>query len=904
MFSRTCAALVATVALTLPAIAQSLEYEKYQLENGMTVILHQDRSLPLAAVNLWYRVGSKDEPRGRSGFAHLFEHLMFMGTERVPDNKFDVIMESGGGSNNATTSYDRTNYFESGPSSLLPALLWLEADRLEDLGRMMTQEKLDLQRDVVRNERRQSYENAPYGKSYLMATQLMFPPGHPYHIPTIGTHEDLEAATVNDVKDFFASFYVPSNVSLCVAGDFDPAEIKPVIESLFGDLPAGAATAGSTAPPAKLDRVVRLTTLDKVQLPLISLWYHAPAVYTDGNAEIDLAAQVLADGKSSRLFKRLVMEEQLAANVEAYQDSNLLGSILVLNVYAIPGVDLDLVESIIDEELARLASDGPEPDELERFKSSRELSMLGSMQEVLSRADSLNAYQFYFGEPDSFKRDLDRYRSATPASVRTWASKVLTSDARLIARVLPETPEREASARDSQPASSGTAAWAPPEPASFMLANGVKVLHFHKPAIPMVAMTALFAPGAAIDDPQRPGLVTLATDMLDEGAGDLDALEFTDAVTSLGATFDASASVESAQVSMTVIKRNLDKAASLFADSIIRPSMEEDDWSRVQSLHLENLRQQDDNPQVVAARVGNRALFGDESPYGRPLSGTRASVEPMTLADVADKARQVYRPEHATILIAGDLTADEARVLLEREFGSWTAPDASPLAASDSVSALASHDRIRVYVVDRPGAVQTIVRFVMPSSRYDSPNRAADVLINTLFGGSFTSRLNQNLRERNGFTYGARSSFAPSRTAGAFVAGAAIRADATGPAIAEFLKEFQALRSGTISAEELTKSRETARKDTVDGFQGLGGILASAVRPLAVRAPYETLAADLASLGSLTLDDLNEAAIQAVTLDRGVLVLVGDKALIAEQLKGLPLPAPVEVDAYGSQNRP
>lgn len=903
MFLRTCASLVATAALALPSFAQSLAYEKYQLDNGMTVILHQDRSLPLAAVNLWYRVGSKDEPKGRSGFAHLFEHLMFMGTERVPDNKFDLIMESGGGSNNATTSYDRTNYFQSGPSSLLPTLLWLEADRLEDLGRMMSQEKLDLQRDVVRNERRQSYENAPYGKSYLMATQLMFPSGHPYHIPTIGTHEDLESATVNDVKDFFASFYVPSNVSLSVAGDFDPAEIKPVIESLFGDLSAGAATAGSTAPPTTLDRVVRLTSLDKVQLPLVSYWYHAPAIYTDGNAEIDLAAQILADGKSSRLFKRLVMDEQVAADVEAYQDSNLLGSILVINVYAIPGVDLNAVESIIDEELTRLASEGPASEELERFKASRELSMLGSMQDVLSRADSLNAYQFYFGEPDSFKRDLDRYRGATPSSVRTWAEKVLTPDARLIARVLPESPERDATSRDTQPTADANTIWAPPTPTPFTLSSGIKVLHFHKPTIPMVAMTALFSPGAAIDDPSRPGLVTLAADMLDEGAGDLDALQFGDAITSLGATFDASAGVESAQVSMTVIKRNLDKAASLFADTLIRPALEEDDWARVRSLHLENLRQQDDNPQVVAARVANRALFGDTSPYGRPLSGTRASVEPMTLAQVTDKARQIFRPEHATILIAGAISTDEARTLLEREFGAWAAPAAQPL-DSTPADPSESHAELRVYIVDRPGAVQTVVRFVMPAPRYDSPNRAANSLINTLFGGSFTSRLNQNLRERNGFTYGARSSFIPSRTTGAFVAGAAIRADATGPAVAEFLKEFQALRSGTISAEELLKSRETARNDTVEGFQGLSGILASAVRPLAVGASYDTIASDLASLDSLTTDALNQAATAAVTLDRGVLVLVGDKGLLLEHLKGLPLPAPILVDVHGSQNRP
>lgn len=894
----------AALALVAPlSRAQSLPYERYTLDNGLTVILHQDRTLPVAAVNIWYRVGSKDEAPGRSGFAHLFEHLMFMGTERVPGNEFDVIMESGGGSNNATTAYDRTNYFESGPSSLLPTLLWLEADRLEDLGRTMSKEKLDLQRDVVRNERRQSYENAPYGKAYLMATELMFPPGHPYRIPTIGSHADLEAATVNDVKDFFATYYVPSNMTLCVAGDFDPGAIKPLIEDLFGDLPSGSPPTPAPVPPASLTREIRLTTLDKVQLPMVSHWYHAPPIYTEGNAEIDLLAQVLAEGKSSRLYKRLVMQDQLAADVEAFQDSNLLGSILMINVYAIPGVDLARVEAAIDEELTRLASEGPTPDELEQFKSARELAMLSSMQDVLSRADSLNAYQFYFGEPDGFARDLNRYRSATAGSVLQWASRVLNPDARLITRVLPESPERGQVARDARPASAAPATWAPPTPATFTLSNGLRVMHFPKHDIPLVAMSVLLAPGSPIDDPDAPGLAALAAEMLDEGSGDLDALAFNDRVTSIGATLSITSDAESAQVAMTVIERNLAKGVSLLAAAVTRPAMEQDDWDRVKSLHMENLRQQDDNPTIVAARVSNRLLFGDASPLGRPVSGTRRSVEPLTLNDAKDRAARIFRPEQATILIAGDVSEAQARSMLEEHFGSWSVPNASTLAAA-SDSQGTQHQQLRVAIVDRPGAVQTVVRFAMPAPAYADSGRAARSLLNTLFGGSFTSRLNQNLREKNGYTYGARSSFTLARTQGAFVASSSIRADVTGPAIAEFLKEFDSLRSGTITPGELTKSRETVRNDIVEGFQGLPGILAAASRPIAVGEGYTTLASDLASLGRITTEELNALAASSVTLEQGVLVLVGDKAVILEQIRDLPLPAPVEYDAFGEPIKP
>lgn len=903
MQTRSWPALVALAIAPVTACAQSLKYEKYTLDNGMTVILHEDHSLPVAAVNIWYRVGSKDEPVGRSGFAHLFEHLMFMGTERVPENQFDVIMESGGGSNNATTSYDRTNYFESGPSSLLPTLLWLEADRLEDLGRTMTREKLDLQRDVVRNERRQSYENAPYGQSYLMATQLFFPPGHPYHIPTIGTHADLEAATVNDVKDFFATFYVPSNLTLCVAGDFDPAAIKPLIQDLFGDLPSGAVAPAREVPPVRLDREVRLTTLDKVQLPMVSHWYHTPPIYGEGNAEVDLLTQVLGDGKSSRLYKRLVMDEQLAAEVEVYQDSNLLGSILMLSVYAMPDADLARVEEVIDEELARVAAEGPSSEELERYKASRELAMLGSMQDVLSRADLLNAYEFYFGEPDSFKRDLDRYRNATPEGVRRWASEVLTPDRRLVIRVLPEAPERDEVSRDARPELAASSDWTPPAPEKVTLSNGIDVLVFSKPAVPMVSMTVLFTPQTPLDDASSPGLGTLAADMLDEGAGEYDALAFGEAVTSIGATFDASTGVETAQVSMTVIKRNLAKGADLLADALTRPHMDQEDWDRVKALHLENLRQQDDNPQVVAARVANRLLFGDASPYGRPIAGTQKSVGSLTLEDVKRKAGQVFRPGHATVLVAGDITAAEARELLEPRLGAWSGSEGEELRAWPASASVAG-ESLRVYVVDRPGAVQTVVRFAMPAPAFSSPERARLSLINTLFGGSFTSRLNQNLREKNGYTYGARSSYALSRETGMFVASSAVRADVTGAAVGEFLKEFEHLRAGSISPEELTKSRATVRNDMVEGFQTLEGIVGAAIRPLAAGASYDVLAEDLRAIDTLSAADLNALARGAAPLERGVLVLVGDKGLITAQLKEKGLPEAVEVDIQGEPVKP
>ncbi|MFT3685037.1 MAG: pitrilysin family protein [Phycisphaerales bacterium] len=465
---------VATPSAAAPAPSRdtvSIPCESYTLPNGMRVTLMEDHTLPRASINIWYRVGARNEPPGRSGFAHLFEHLMFMGTKRVPGGDFDNLMEGGGGSNNASTSLDRTNYFSSGPSSLLPTLLWLDADRLEDMGLMMSKEKLDKQRDVVRNELRQSVENAPYARAYEASYQLMYPVGHPYHNGVIGTHADLESAQVDDVKNFFASYYTPGNGSLIVAGDFDARTIKPLVEKLFGSIPVGN-TAPQTKPPMpKLDRVLRTTHLDKVQLPSVSFAFHSPGQFAEGDAELELLGQVLGDGNSSRLYQRLVVKEGLAAEVSAGQDSAALSSIFRVTVMTKPDADLAQVEKIIAEEITKLIAEGPTAAELDQRKTQIEVAKLTRLQSIEAKADALNEYLYYFGfnagnkdfnPADGLKRDLDRYRNATAESCKAWAKKTLTLDACLIGQVLPEEPQRAESPRDIRPIDAPTGAFVPP----------------------------------------------------------------------------------------------------------------------------------------------------------------------------------------------------------------------------------------------------------------------------------------------------------------------------------------------------------------------------------------------------------------------------------------------------------
>ncbi len=881
------------------ARGQDVRYEKYKLDNGMTVILHEDHGLPVAAINFWYHVGSKDEPVRRSGFAHLFEHLMFMGTERVPGNKFDTLMESGGGSNNASTSSDRTNYFSSGPAQLLPTLLWLDADRLEDLARTMDQEKLDKQRDVVRNERRQSYENRPYGKAELQIQEMLYPVGHPYHIPVIGTHEDLEAATVADVKDFFATYYVPNNVSLSIAGDFDAGKIKPLVAELFGNLPQRVEPPHAAAKPVKLDRVLRATMLDKVQLPLIAMAFHSPAGYTEGDAEMDLLAAVLSEGKTSRLYKRLVYDDKIAAEVSAYQDSSQLGSVFRIDILAQPEIDLDRVEKAVDEEVAKLLETGPSAAELEQRKAAFELGMLSGLQSIEAKADQLNEYEYYWGEPNSFKRDLDRYRNATVDSVRKWSRDVLTPQARVIMRVLPEAPERAASARDAQPKAMPAESFKLQAPELFKLNNGIQVSLWKKSELPLVAMVVVFRPGHILGDTRKAGAVYLAADMLDEGAGDLDALDFSDAMQALGARFTPSADRESMSVSLTVLKRNFEKAAALAADTILRPKFDENEWERVKRLHLEDLKSQDDQPSIVASRVASRMLFGDGHAYGWPVVGTPETVAKLVSVDVRKPHAMYVRPEFASIYIAGDISIEEAKATLDKSLGSWNPmPLLIPKPEQPSVATL---KELKVFLVDRPEAVQTVIQFIMPGVKYADQSRVQYRLLNTLFGGSFTSRLNMNLREEHGYTYGARSGFVMRPKLGYVSASSSVRADVTGASLKEFLSEFKRIRGGDVSEEETIKARETLRTDVIQSFAGLSGVLQEAIERAASEMPFESLARDMATMQSAATAELNKIAGPALPLDSGVLVLVGDKKTILDQIKDLGLAAPMEVNVRGDK---
>jgi predicted Zn-dependent peptidase len=434
--------VTSSVALAAdPTVA--IPFTRTQLPNGMVVILHEDHAVPTVVVNVSYDVGSRFEVQKRTGFAHLFEHLMFMGTRRAPTKAFDAWMEAAGGWNNAWTSQDRTDYYDVGPPTALDLLLWLESDRLRDLGPLMTLEKLDAQREVVKNERRQTSENTPYGKVELRLPELLYAEGHPYHHPVIGSHTDLEAATVDDVKAFFASHYDPANASIVVAGDFDPRHAKDAIERWFGTIPSRGAAKDPGAPgfadtKTTLASVVKETLEDDVELPKIVMAWQSPKHFGPGDADLDLLGTALATGKASRLYKALVYEQKLAQSVEATQESGFLGSRFTVGVIARPGVSLDALEAAIDKELDKVKKTALADEELERAKNLIETSFVMRLEGVRERASLLNMYQAEVKDPGFAPKDLERYRRATKDSVRAAAAAYLPSNARVVLRVIPK----------------------------------------------------------------------------------------------------------------------------------------------------------------------------------------------------------------------------------------------------------------------------------------------------------------------------------------------------------------------------------------------------------------------------------------------------------------------------------
>jgi zinc protease len=882
--------------LASPVSGQEIQAETFTLPNGLTVILHEDHRLPQVTINTWFSVGSKDEAPGRTGFAHLFEHLMFMGTTRVPGNQFDLIMEGGGGANNASTSEDRTNYFSWGPSSQLPTLMWLDADRLEGLGRAMTQEKLDKQRSIVRNERRQSYENRPYGKAGLILPEALYPAGHPYQHPVIGSHEDLEAATLADVKDFFATYYVPGNASLVVAGDFDREQVKKIIADTFGAVAAQPLPQHLTAETVTLEREVRRMATDKVRFPRLYLVWHSPRAYDAGDAELNLVAPILSDGSSGRLFKRLVLDEQLAQDVVVYQSSQELISEFHIEATAAAGSDLERIKCVILEELERFKKDGPTAAELARVKAATEADFLRGVENLAERADLLNAYYKAYGAAASFQRDLKR-RLAPGVKELQDAALATFTDGRVDLRILPEGSASNNANLDKRPADLQPRQAELPRPIDLKLVNGVPLHVVNRPGSGLFTGYLLASGGDCNVGANKAGLAFLSATLLSKGAGTRNAAAFAEAVSTLGAGIDARADWHSLTIEVSGLTSRLGATLDLWADAILRARLTPEDFSREKDLQLAAIKARVESPARVADLTGRALLFGRDDPRGRPVSGWAGTVQSLALADVKELLPRLLDPVNVQLVFVGDLDPAVLKRELDRRLASWQTRGENAAALPQPVVALTAG---RIVLVDRPGAPQSVLYLARPVSASGERLEAVRDSINTLFGGSFTSRLNQNIREKNGFSYGASSRIWQEGNQFLLRAGSSVQTAVTGAALTEFKKEFDLLASGNVSPEEMEKARRTVRFSLVSSTETTASLAEVLAEFAANGQPLDGMARELGALDAVTAEAINaEARSGLFDWSQLLIVIVGDKAAVLPQLKQAGFPDPVTADTEG-----
>src|SRR5277367_400802 len=712
---RTTVLILLAVLCAAGARAQSsdidIPFQKFVLDNGLTVIVHEDHKAPIIAINTWYHVGSKNEKPGKTGFAHLFEHLMFGGSEHAPGRYIDVMEKVGATDLNGTTNSDRTNYFENVPTSAVDLTLWMESDRMGHLLGSLDQKTLDLQRGVVQNEKRQG-ENQPYGVTRQLLTENTYPVGHPYSWTVIGSMTDLDAASMKDVQDWFKTYYGPNNVILVIAGDITPEVAREKVEKYYGEIPAGPPIAKNEVWIAKRTGTHRGTVQDRVpQARLYRVW-NVPQAFSADQASLDLTAQILGQGKTSRLYKRLVYKDQIATSASADVRDNEIASQFFLTLTAKPGVDLKKVEAAAGEELQNFLKNGPTEAELQLAKTQ----ILGEYVRIMERiggfggkSDILARCQTFTGNPDCYKEHLRGIQEATPASVKKAADEWL-SDGDYILEVHPYPTTLKTSApldRSKPPALGSAMSLKLPPMQTATLSNGLKVVLAERHTAPVVNFSLMVDSGYSADPVDARGTCSFEQRMLEEGTPTRDSIQISEQLAALSAEFTADANLDTASVDLNALKINMDQALNIYADLILHPAFPQKEFDRLQKERLAAIQREKVTPNAMAFRVGPALLYGKDHPYGGAFSGigTEASVEKLTREDLAKFHSEYFKPNNATLLIVGDTTLAEITPKLEALFGSWKSGDVP----KKTIPEVSQPEKDEVYLIDRPGSGQSLI---------------------------------------------------------------------------------------------------------------------------------------------------------------------------------------------------
>lgn len=867
-----------------------IPYTKFVLDNGLTLIVHEDHKAPIVAVNVWYHVGSKNEKPGKTGFAHLFEHLMFNGSENFDDDYFQAMERIGATDLNGTTNEDRTNYFQNVPTSALDIALWMESDRMGHLLGAVTQAKLDEQRGVVQNEKRQG-ENQPYGKVWELISKGTYPAGHPYSWTVIGSMEDLNAASLEDVHEWFKTYYGPNNAVLVIAGDVNTQEVYEKVKKYFGDIPPGPPIAKHQVWIAKMSGTKRQIMQDRVPQARIYKVWNIPQWGTEELTYLDLVSDVLGSGKTSRLYKRLVYDEQICTSVQVYASPGEIGSQFMIVATAKPGIDLKKVEESLDDELNKFLKEGPTEKELERVKTEFEASFIRGIERIGGfggKSDILAQNQVFGGSPDYYKKVLNWVRNATTKNLKDVAQDWL-SDGVYILEVHPY-PELKAIPSDVDRSKLPEQGPAPeikfPELQKAQLKNGLKVVLAERHSIPVVNFNLVVDAGYAADQFALPGTSKLTMEMIDEGTKKRTALQISEELSLLGASLGSGSDLDVSYVSLSALKNKLDESLDIFADVILNPVFPEEDFNRLKAQTIAAIQREKVTPTSMALRVFPKILYGKNHAYGNPMtgSGTEETVKKITRDDLIKFHQTWFKPNNSTLVIVGDITLDEILPKLEKLFDGWK-PGTVPV---KNISEVAHKEKSVVYILDRPGSLQSLIfaGHIAPSS--SDPDDIAIEMMNTIFGGAFTSRINMNLREDKHWSYGASSFLMGARGQRPFIVYASVQTDKTKESMVEIKKELEQIKTTKPpTEEELNKNKQNEILALPGSWETMRSVLNSIVTIVKYNLPDDYYQKYPQKLQQLNLDDVKRATNKVIQPDKLVWVVVGDRSKIEKGIREL-----------------
>ena len=902
--------------------AVDIPYEEFTLDNGLKVLVHTDRKAPVVAVSIWYGVGSAHEPKGKTGYAHLFEHIMFNGSENAPGDFFEPLRQIGATDLNGTTWLDRTNYFQTVPTSALDVALFLESDRMGHLLGAVTQEKLDNQIGVVSNEKRQG-DNRPYGLVGYRQTELLFPEEHPYGHDTIGSLEDLEAASLDDMKQWFTDHYGPNNSILVLAGDIDAATAKAKVNKWFGAIPRGKPIPQLNPTLPTLDAPIYEVMKDKVATTRIYRNWVVPGLNDPDYTPLDVGMTVLGGLASSRLDNIMVREEKNAVAVSAYVLPFVHGSFVEITADVKPGEDADAVAKRLDEIIADFIVNGPTQDEVQRVATRNAAGRIAGLEQVggfSGKAVALAQGKLYSDDPEFYKKELGRLASTTPAAVKAAMQKWLTRPVLGITVVPGEREEYQevgagkgartgvltAPAYYMQDGEGGSVTTPDrsklppvgdipnvdfPDVETATLSNGIKVYFAHRDAVPMTRVTLSFNAGASADSSDKLGLQNFVTAILEEGTTSLTSIEIAEQQERLGADISIGGSRDRTDVELSAVNPNLDASLDLMADIVKNPAFNADDIERIRVKQLTAIDREESDPLSIASNVLPPLIFGSDHPYGRGLSGngTKETVSAITSDDLSAFHQQWMHPGKATIFAAGQIDKQELVDKLEIRFGQWKG--VGKAAPAKNFDAPVPESEGRIVVVHRPNSPQSMIL-----AGQVLPYKGTDDLLtlnaaNEILGGSFLSRINMDLRETKGWSYGTRNSVVRGEDRVFYTMRAPVQTNQTGPAVAAIdaqVRNF--LGENGVTPAELERTVNGNVRELPGQFERTPSILGQMQGDVMLGRPsnYAETVAD--KYKALTAEDVNKAMADAIDPDKFTWVIVGDVDKIKAQLEALDMP--------------